>query len=85
VVAVAWTADGRGLLSGSWDRTIRLWDADRGNEIGRLGRFSHMARAVAVAPDGRRAAAGLWAPVPDAPALLLLALGHPPYIVGGMP
>src|SRR5262249_54030535 len=30
VTAVAWSRDGKRIASGSWDRTVRVWDVDRG-------------------------------------------------------
>jgi WD40 repeat protein len=75
VVAVAWT-DARRVLSASWDRTVRLWDARTGIELARVSGFSHLLRDVAA--GGRWAAASAWAATGDDLATVLLALRHPP-------
>jgi WD40 repeat protein len=55
VWTVAVLPDGRRALSGSMDRTLRLWDLDTGAELRRFEGHSDPVRAVAVLPDGRRA------------------------------
>ena len=78
VASIAWSGDGSRLVSGSWDRTVRLWDTRREREVARVALFAHVLRGVAISLDGRRVAAAAWAPRPDAPATALLALRHPP-------
>ena len=51
--AVAVTPDGRRALSASDDRTLRLWDLERENEIAAFTGKSDMG-CCAVAPAGRR-------------------------------
>ncbi len=60
VVSLAFTPDGTRLVTGSWDRTVALWDPETGRRIARLGGFSHVVRAVDVSPDGRRVAVASW-------------------------
>jgi WD40 repeat protein len=47
--------DGRHVLSGSQDRSLRLWDIETGVEVRRWGGGEYGVRAVAFAPDGRHA------------------------------
>ena len=55
---LALSADGRLALSGSLDRTARLWDVDSGRELGKLLGHERKVRAVALSPDGRLALTG---------------------------
>jgi WD40 repeat protein len=74
VTAVVWTPDGRGLLSGSWDRSVRLWDPRSGRERDRIAGLRHIVRDVAAGGGGRWAAAAAWALGDGEPSSLLLDL-----------
>jgi WD40 repeat protein len=56
VTSVAWSQDGRRLLSAGKDGGVHLWDAVSGGHVGRLGIHPDGAMAVAISPDGKRAA-----------------------------
>jgi eukaryotic-like serine/threonine-protein kinase len=56
VHAVAFSPDGRRLLTGSADRTARLWDVAKGSMLASPMNHEAAVRAVAFSPDGRLAA-----------------------------
>jgi hypothetical protein len=58
VQAVAFSPDGKFVLSGSDDRTVRLWSIESGDEERRLTGHEGWVTAVAYLPDGRRAVTG---------------------------
>jgi WD40 repeat protein len=51
VLAVAFSPDGKSVLTGSQDKTARLWDAATGEPIGKAMRHEGDVRAVAFSPD----------------------------------
>jgi WD40 repeat protein/serine/threonine protein kinase len=55
VYSVAWSPDGRFALSGSKDRTIRLWEVAGGRCLRTLEGHASYVGAVAWSPDGRLA------------------------------
>ena len=54
VTACAFAPDGRRIVSGSDDCTLRLWDADSGECLRVLEWHQDWVTACAFAPDGRR-------------------------------
>ncbi len=59
VSAIAFSPDGKFMISGSWDRTVRMWDAESGVELSRFDPpFKDGVSSVAISPDGKLLAAG---------------------------
>jgi len=53
VSSVAFSPDGKQVVSGSGDRTIRLWDATTGASLQTLEGHSDLVSSVAFSPDGK--------------------------------
>jgi WD domain, G-beta repeat len=58
VSAVAFSPDGKRVLTGSYDNTARLWDAATGEAVATLKGHTAQVLAVAFSPDGRRVLTG---------------------------
>jgi WD40 repeat protein len=58
VYSVAFSPDGRRILTGSHDRTAILWDAGTGRRLRDLEGHAGTVRSVTFSPDGRRALTG---------------------------
>jgi WD40 repeat protein/tRNA A-37 threonylcarbamoyl transferase component Bud32 len=58
VRSVAWSPDGRRILTGSTDKTARVWDAEKGHEVLSLTGHTSWVLGVAFSPDGQRILTG---------------------------
>ena len=58
IEAVAFSSDGKTLVSASWDRTIRLWDVNTGDQLSTFMGNSDWLTAVVFSPDGRTIVSG---------------------------
>ena len=61
VTSVAFSPDGKKIVSGSYDQTIRVWDAETGKEIIQpLEGHSGYVNSVAFSPDGKKIVSGSY-------------------------
>ncbi len=60
ILAVAYSPDGRRIVTGSADKTARVWDAETGQESFPLKGHTDSVRSVAFSRDGQRIVTGSW-------------------------
>jgi len=58
VYSVAFSNDGRRIISGSHDKSVRVWDAARGKELNVLNGHTGAVRSIAFSNDGTRIVSG---------------------------
>ena len=58
-MSITYSPNGRHIISGSHDNTIRMWDAETGSAVGKLSdRHTDQVQTVAYSPDGSRVISG---------------------------
>ena len=55
---MAFAPDGKQVLTGSWDKTARLWDAQSGKELRAFTGHADIVGSVAFSPDGKQVLTG---------------------------
>ncbi|WP_110580089.1 nSTAND1 domain-containing NTPase, partial [Microcystis aeruginosa] len=60
VTSVNFSPDGKTLVSGSWDGTIKLWNVETGQEIRTLKGHDGSVSSVNFSPDGKTLVSGSW-------------------------
>jgi eukaryotic-like serine/threonine-protein kinase len=60
VISVAYLPDGKHIVSGSNDKTVKIWDAQSGEEKCTLRGHSGILTSVAYSPDGKHIASASW-------------------------
>ncbi|MBC6473611.1 MAG: hypothetical protein GDA48_12975 [Hormoscilla sp. GM102CHS1] len=60
VYSVAISPDGQLLASGSYDKTIKIWNLGSGRLLRTLTGHSDWVKSVAISPDGQLLASGSW-------------------------
>jgi hypothetical protein len=54
VLSAAFSPDGAHIVTASWDRTVRIWDATTGAELSALRGHEEQVQSAAFSPDGDR-------------------------------
>ena len=58
VNSVAYSPDGTKIISGSFDKTIKIWDANTGECLETLEGHSGSVKSVSYSPDGKNIISG---------------------------
>ena len=55
IIAIAWSKDGKRILTGSSDNKVMLWEAANGKHLKTITGHQSSVYAVAFTPDGKKA------------------------------
>jgi WD40 repeat protein len=58
VNSVAFSPDGQHIVSGSRDKTLKIWDANNGKQLQTLTGHTGWVTSVSFSPDGQRIVSG---------------------------
>ncbi|KAG6862821.1 hypothetical protein C0993_001362, partial [Termitomyces sp. T159_Od127] len=58
VTSVAFSPDGNYIVSGSWDKSVRVWNSATGVELQQLNGHTNIVTSVAFSPDGNYIVSG---------------------------
>ena len=60
VTSVAFSPDGKHIVSGSWDKSVQVWDALTGGKLKELKGHTNLVTLVAFSPDGNHIISGSY-------------------------
>ena len=60
VNSVSFSPDGKRIVSGSVDKTLKVWDAETGQEVLTLNGHTQTVTSVSFSPNGRRIVSGSY-------------------------
>ena len=60
ILSVAISPDNKKIVSGAWDKTIRIWNLDSGNLINTLEGHTDWIYSVAISPDNTKIVSGYY-------------------------
>ena len=58
VASIAITPDGKHIVSGAWDKTIKLWELNSGKELRSFEGHTRCVNSIAITPDGKHIVSG---------------------------
>ena len=58
VYSTAWSSDGQQIVTGSYDQTVQVWEANTGQELLTLAGHESWVMSAAWSPDGQRIVTG---------------------------
>ena len=60
VASAQFSPDGERIVTASWDKTARVWDARTGKPLTEGMKHADRVRTAEFSPDGKRIVTGMW-------------------------